>query len=303
MGMLDSVRAGLADPKLFAMEARKVYAHKLRNTPYSLVMDRDWDILVILDGCRYDLFEEAHELDGSLSPAISPASCTRQWLQESFPDEYPDTVYVSANPQTQVHGVEDRFFRSIRVWDECWSDEYNTARPDEVASRAIDIGQEYQNKRILIHFVQPHYPFIGELGQKIDHRGFHEKARDGEPVERGEGQTVWDRLEAGQVARDTVWQAYRENLELTLPHVRTLLDELKGKPVISSDHGNALGESGIYGHPCGLYYPSLVEVPWFEADFKKRREIIPGDIASLSDSDDNQIEERLADLGYIDQLK
>jgi len=304
MGILSSVRAGLTDPKLFAMEAKKVYTHKLLNTPYSYVMDRDWDILVILDGCRYDLFNETQELDGdldgTLNPTISPASCTRQWLQESFPTEYPDTVYVSANPQTQIHGVEDRFFRSIRVWDECWSDEHNTARPDEVIPRAIDKSQKYQNKRIIVHLVQPHYPFIGDLGQKIDHRGFHEKARAGKPVEAESGKTIWDRLKNGQVTKKIVWEAYKENLELALSNVKTLIEELDGKIIITSDHGNALGEWGIYGHPCGLYHSSLVKVPWFETEFEERREIIAEKIASTTDSNDNRIKERLADLGYVD---
>lgn len=299
MGMFDSVRAGLLNPKLIVMEAWKFYTHCIWNLPYSRVIDRDWDILIILDGCRFDLFEETHDLEGSLQPAISPASCTREWLKESFPNEYPDTVYVSANPQTQIHGVEDRFFKSVRVWDECWSEEVNTALPEGVASKASDIGAEYPNKRLIVHFVQPHYPFIGTLGQRIEHRGFHKKAREGEAVEENVGLTVWDRLKNGQLTRETVWQAYRENLEQTLPYISDLVNELEGKPVISSDHGNALGEWNIYGHPCGLYHPSLVKVPWFEIDFDERREIIAETVTPTEEIKKDSVRKRLEDLGYV----
>lgn len=121
--MLRKTQIALRNPHLAAMELRRILNHRIRSKSYTRVMNEDWDNLIILDGCRYDVFEETCSMEGQLQPAISPASCTREWLGENFPEEYPDTVYVSANPQTQIHGVEDRFFKSIRIWDECWDEE------------------------------------------------------------------------------------------------------------------------------------------------------------------------------------
>jgi len=67
-------------------------------------------------------------------------------------------------------------------------------------------------------------------------------------------------------------QAYRENLEIVLSHVAELCNELPGKILITSDHGELLGEGGLYSHPCGCRHPLLVEVPYFEV--KKVKKVV-----------------------------
>jgi len=47
MGIVKSIRAGLNEPKLFAMEAKKVYTYKLLNTLNSYMMDREYAIIAI----------------------------------------------------------------------------------------------------------------------------------------------------------------------------------------------------------------------------------------------------------------
>lgn len=262
-------------------------------------MEEDWDNLLILDGCRFDLFSETCSLDGSLKERYSPATCTRKWLAENFQSEYPDTVYVSANPQTQIHNVEDCFCNSVRVWDECWDDEIGTAMPEGVTERAIEISQQYPNKRLILHYVQPHYPFIGDTGSDIRHRGFHEKARRGVAVESAEEPTVWERLKAGAVDEDVVWNSYQENLTAVLPYVEKFAGEVAGKTVVSSDHGNCLGEYGIFGHPCGHYHPALVKVPWFEIEGESRKTITDGTLQEANSGDEESAKERLSDLGYL----
>lgn len=295
--MIDSLKSGLRNPELFAMEGLRI-THRLLGNSRCQVASEDWDNLIILDGCRLDLFKETCDFDGELQTRISAGSCTPEWLGENFDEEYPDTVYVSANPQTQIHGVEDCFHESIRIWNDCWDEELSTAVPSKVADRAAEIASEFPHKRILVHFVQPHYPFIGEQGQTIHHRGFDEDARRGKPVHETDEQTVWDRLEAGDVDKETVWSAYKENLELTLPHVERLADGLKGKTVVSSDHGNGLGEWGIYGHPCGHYHPTLVDVPWFIPPFDERKQMQDGELQDPEETDE-LAKERLEDLGYV----
>ena len=40
------------------------------------IMDEDWDNLIILDACRYDLFEEVNTIDGTLESRISLGSAS-----------------------------------------------------------------------------------------------------------------------------------------------------------------------------------------------------------------------------------
>ncbi|KXA97201.1 hypothetical protein AKJ38_01750 [candidate division MSBL1 archaeon SCGC-AAA259I14] len=63
--------------------------------------------------------------------------------------------------------------------------------------------------------------------------------------------------------------AYMNNLELALKEIKNTFNRLPEKIVenviITADHGDMLGEKGIYGHGHNEY-PSLREVPWLEVE-------------------------------------
>lgn len=44
----------------------------------------EWDIVFLLDGCRFDTFEKINKLPGNLESRISLGSCTPEWAQASF---------------------------------------------------------------------------------------------------------------------------------------------------------------------------------------------------------------------------
>ncbi len=68
------------------------------------IWDRgDWDVLVILDACRADLWDDvAPEYGLPTGTTIrSNASCSIDWIQYNFadcPEEIDDVGYVTANP-------------------------------------------------------------------------------------------------------------------------------------------------------------------------------------------------------------
>ena len=104
---------------------------------------------------------------------------------------------------------------------------------------------------------------------------------------------------------DKVKEAYRENLEITIPSVEKLLRELPGKSVVTADHGETFGERAWpvpireFGHPRGVYIEELVAVPWHEHTNKPRRKIIKEKSGDTNDSiSENVVEKRLSDLGY-----
>ena len=107
--------------------------------------------------------------------------------------------------------------------------------------------------------------------------------------------------------REQVLAAYRENLDLVLPHVEALLETLSGKSVVTSDHGNLVGERGfpipirMYGHPRGLHHEELLSVPWLESERDERRRTVaepPVDADADADADEGVVADRLRALGY-----
>lgn len=272
-------------------------------------MDEDWDNLIILDACRYDMFEEYNTIDGRLEQRTSLSSSTPEFVTKTFGDEtFHDTVYVTANPQLTLRVDEDVFFKVDRVWEDYWDEDLATVRPDTMVERTLKAYEDYPNKRIISHFMQPHYPFIGDYGRaKLgDHSGFELTRRlaAGEEATR-DADSVWDRLERGELPREVVWKAYVENLQLAIEEVEPLVEEFDERTVITSDHGNLIGEKvkplGIrmYGHPTGVHAPNLVTIPWLIREGERRKQVTTDEPKITEDEyDQEELNDRLADLGY-----
>lgn len=72
---------------------------------------------------------------------------------------------------------------------------------------------------------------------------------------------------AKKYGKDGLRQAYKDNLETVLQEVQTTVDRLPDKKiVITSDHGDLLGENDMYGHAGELNHEILFEVPWLEIE-------------------------------------
>lgn len=274
------------------------------------VVDEEWDTLVILDACRYDLFASVFEddpLPGMLDRRTSVQSGTPGFLAENFADEkFHDVVYVTGNPYVNTDLPEGTFHAVESVWKNGWDDEEQTVMPETMAERTLQIAEEYPDKRIISHFLQPHAPFVGEtrLGDR-DTFAIRERALGNEDATTRH-RTPFEMLEAGEATRDEVWAAYRSNLELAWPAVRRLLEELEGLTAVTSDHGNAMGERAwpfplrVYGHPLGILIPALTEVPWLTHQNGKRRDVTAEPPESEARDVDEETNERLRMLGYAE---
>ena len=293
-----SLFSALRQPQLFAHRIYyDIYRKVLRNKGIQ-IDNMDWDNLLLIDACRYDLFAETCKLDGELSDVISQGSHTVEFLRNNFgKGTFYDTVYVSATPQLQWVGLDDVFHETVHVWKDGWNEELETVPPEIVCDQALKAGKQYPNKRLIVHFVQPHYPFIGDTGREIQETISARSGIDGEGPNMS---TIWDYLESGAISEERVWKAYRENLEIVLAQIEMLLDSLVGKSVITSDHGNAFGESLLYGHPGKKAIEPLVKVPWLSVESESRRKIIEEEPGSGNHNyaDDEELRERLSDLGY-----
>lgn len=255
----------------------------------------DWDTLIILDACRADLFESVANLDrfNTYKEVISKESSTDEWLNQNFAD-HNDIVYVAGMGQPSKHKPKS-FVELIEPWRD---DDYGSSKdPEIVTEAAIKAHKKYPNKRIIVHYLQPHTPFINnpELIYSSDSSSVYEDEPD----------TVWEALGQGLVKQQDVWQAYQENLERVLPEVYRLLGDITGRVVVSADHGNLFGERTfpvpvkVHGHPPGIRNKSLVTVPWAVSE-GNRRTIHRGSTESTSEASSREIQEQLRSLGYVE---
>ena len=296
-------------PRKMAMYVAKKYFDKMSNDGINF-MDEDWDNCIIIDACRYDTFKEKNTIPGDLKARRSKGSSTFEVFEKNFQNStHHDTVYITANPVPRVKkwckiDLDEIFHEVIDVWEKDWDEDYNTVRPEPVKKSIINAHKKYPNKRILGHFIQPHQPFIGKTGEKITERGM--RAYDhvtGQEVSTEK--SIWEQLEDGDVATETVWTAYRENLELVLPHVSELCKDLSGKTIVTSDHGNMFGKFMWpfpirgYGHPPNIHTKELITVPWLELPSKKRRKIKSEEPELTESPEEIQDKtDRLSALGY-----
>jgi len=294
----------------FLLTVDKVFYQLWMKHRATFVMKKDWDNLIILDGCRYDMFKKINSIPGRLEFIYSRGSSTGHFLIENFKGKsLLDTVYITANPMVNYF-VEDCFYEITPVWKDGWHESYNTVMPQTMVDYALKANKRVPDKRLIIHFMQPHYPFIDEETRRIvgEHDGILSRGLFF-GKETKHRQKVWTLLQTGRTNRKTVWEAYEKNLAIVLEHVKKLLAELKGKTVISSDHANLFGEWLFpiplkeYGHPGGIYKKSLIKVPWLiiEAQERKiiKKDAFPKPKPTPKRTEDKVIKERLKDLGYL----
>jgi hypothetical protein len=261
-------------------------------------MDEDWDTLVILDACRYDMFKRRVPFDSEIDHRVSLGSTSEEFLKRNFSDgTYHDTVYVNANAYFPKLGLDqNKTFHAVIDLLNKWDPEIETAHPNTVTEAALRAHADYPNKRVIIHYMQPHIPFIGEYGREIQ--------------EQLDYRSVWKPLRNNTcpVTIDEVWEAYDENFDIVFDYVRELVTNVSGKVVITADHGNMVGERHgpfptrkMYGHPWGVYAPELVRVPWFEIKSDPRRTVTSDPPVTAREQPGELVEDRLQSLGYTER--
>lgn len=291
----------LKRPKLLAQGLNVLYHRfrtRLQDGPSGIdVIEEDWDNLLILDACRYDTFEQAYRerdsLKGDLRRVRSQAPYTNEFLSRNFGGrKLHDTVYVTSSPHVhksnrgEVGEIDDDFHAIYHVWRQDF-------HPETLTDAAIDAVAAFPNKRLVFHYIPPHWPFFGSKGKELFGDCDYE--------------APWEELTSGEesVPLADLQAAYRENLNIALDHVERLLPKLKGKTVITADHGQLLGDREYpipvrgYGHP-GLRVAELVEVPWLELPVERRRRIRSEPPETTDQTIDNeQSVKALKDLGYV----
>ena len=114
------------------------------------IMNLDWDNLIILDACRYDIFCKVY--GQKVNHVLSRGSNTVEFLLENFAHSmFKDTVYITTNPFVSKY-CKSNFYRVIPLWDSEWDSELQTVPPDKVYERTLEFSEIYPDKKLIIHY-------------------------------------------------------------------------------------------------------------------------------------------------------
>ena len=249
------------------------------------ILDETWDSLIILDACRYDTFAESIPypgLRGRLESRTSRATDTGEFLISNFLErKCDDVVYVSANPFADKL-IKDRVYKLISPWRTHWDENQDTVLPEAMYRCTVQAARKYPDKRIVSHFIQPHYPYIG---YDILNVSKFESAKPEWQQVKGGGYkdrsffTMSAKLIYAKAMEDKAshLRAYAHNLMRALPYVEKLAKSLPGRTIVTADHGEAFGETissllpiKIYGHMPRMRISALTRVPWFVIEPKDK---------------------------------
>lgn len=289
------------------------------------VFSRQWDALVILDTCRVDALREvAPEYDflGPIGSIRSVGGATPEWIAATFTDAHVEqtrrTCYLSGT--AQARGVLEERLPSRRSLSEShltykllsrfdtvdiddvgrveylfeYDSEDDRSRfghpggltpPRYVTDRGVAVGREGDFERIVLHYMQPHSPYVANA------------AREDRDLEPHEADPLRYLRETGD--RGPVWESYLDELRSVLDEVAVFVENFDGDVAITADHGEAFGEWGIYGHMIGSLHPNVRTVPWVTTAASDSGTHSPT-VDSFDDrtGTDGTTEEILESLGY-----
>jgi hypothetical protein len=259
----DDLQAGRGPFRRWYLRAIQAVGRRLEyGTP---VYEADWDLLVVLDGCRpATLRAVADEYDfiDTVETRRSVGSCSSEWLENTFGvDRFraavAETAMVTGNTWTDRYVDADAFAALDEVWKYAWDDDHGTVPAPAVTDRAVALARERDPARLVVHYMQPHHPFVPDPIEG-----------DGGLVRTSEASNAanpWTMLRRGEVSTERVRAAYTANLRYVLDSVAVLLENVAAaRVVITADHANLFGEWGLYGHPMWTPVPALLRVPWVE---------------------------------------
>jgi hypothetical protein len=229
-----------------------------------LIEKIDWDVMIVLDACRYDTFEDVVgdvDILGNYMKVDSQAHHTAMWYDKNWPIENKNVNLISG------HGI--LWLKDFRIFER-FANPYGFfgenrkmwIYPGVNFEKLLEYQTKYPTMRHLVHIIPPHLPFLGKKG-----RAFMKSLDVINPhTTEGHGNAkAYDKVT--EYGKEHGWhdpkECYRENLKFAMGWIEKFIDRIVGKVVVTADHGELLGEGDIYGHVEG-FEDVLRVVPWFE---------------------------------------
>jgi len=109
---------------------------------------------------------------------------------------------------------------------------------------------------------------------------------------------MYKRYFEGDLSKEEIENGFIRNLRYVMAEVSNLLQNVDApKVIITSDHGNALGERFLWDHSRGVNHPSMRRAPWIETTAKDTQTIDPEEYDQV-DYDEEEINKNLDRIGY-----
>lgn len=247
------------------------------------IRESQWDLLVVLDACRADYFTE---IVPDAETVLTPGRNTCTWVARmSRLLNERKVTYFSANPIVDHENeIRHRHLKLVSLWQKHWGSwgacNMATVHPASAVAAYLELCRGIPGPHVL-HLMQPHSPYIGEVSLPCiaalkRNLAFY----PGVP-------TVADAIADGTLTWELLRDAYRSNLRLIWQAVQLLFSQVDGQVVVTGDHGEFLGEyGGLFGHSHRRPYrkTELTNVPWH--------------VRECQGAPLNRME-RLAALGYV----
>lgn len=250
-------------------------------------IDADWKICIILDACRFDVFSNlSHMLPGNLKVAKTFCSGTQEWMYNNiYGNDCSNIIYV--NPIIMFNNFipKHNFFNVVMAWKTHWDYTHGTILPEDITKVALEEIKKNPDKRFIIHYHQPHPPYLQDKFKGID--GPVDKPE--EIIKQVGKKRAFDFLEfiQGRMRKtlgcEKTWSillnmgmepidyygkiyklygmeglksGYKETLKMTMKSIKDIIESNAGKIVVTSDHSK-----NIDGSTKNLRKQS---VPWLE---------------------------------------
>lgn len=286
------------------------------------IFDREWDVAIILDTCRVDALKsvaDEYSFINDVGSIWSVGGSSPEWVAQTFDKDHlnliKNTIYLSANAHAQTILENKDQYKKERHINYRLLKHFNTINKDDlqdiqylfkyermgscgdrghknggtppryVTDRAIDVGRNKEFDRLILHYFQPHSPWVSNAVEEGRALKSHEKGFD-YITETGDAKSAWS--------------SYLDDLRWVLDDVELLLENIdREKIVITADHGDAFNEYGVMSHKIGAIHPKIRKVPWVVTSGTDTESYMPT-IEEPTDSgvETEEINRQLQALGY-----
>ena len=217
----------------------------------TLLYKKDWDILIILDACRFDSFSKVVKqtnIKGELIPVDCHVVMTQKWYERNWNTYNDNIVLITSHP----YPYEREYYKKFYEFYNFFSAKEKWKTTEACLKKLVEIQD---NKKFLVHLVPPHLPFLGKKGIKF-------MAKLGIPLTGRPTMYRHVNKWASKNGFEELKKYYEENILYALKIIEKYLHKIKGKVVISGDHGELIGEKGVYYHH--HKHNKIFTVPWFK---------------------------------------
>jgi len=197
-------------------------------------------LIILLDACRYDALKSElpkYTRNFILFPMYSGSHNTPTFYKNITNVE--DFVLLTANPTPFYHRQEYKWKKVIHT---------KSINPIDNLKECVELLKS--EDKVYLHLIPPHIPWQGEAGKEV-YKILMQKLKFSMRLEtngRHFGPIGIENQIYQIIGRELARKYYLENLNYALSAIFKYYAKLPKPFVITSDHGELLGEDNLWGH-------------------------------------------------------